>query len=733
MDEEPLIAVRIKDGIFVGNAVAAHDEDFLFMNKVTHVINCAGAEVSNLYGGAGVEYLTFGFRDAAAVSGSNTAAGVMFDPQDKHIEQVARFIDRALDNGECVMVHCTDGVSRSCAVLAAYFVVKYGWKVNNTLSFLQMAHQDMEIAEHWLRQLRMFGKRHAIEHDVYDVEVDDGVFALDNDQWMLRNTLLNGLSAHVQENSALFKECAAQVQLGDPVYKPPARRRRRLIFVDTNQGTAVGSLRTNPVVKTDSGKPRHADPHDVNGSARFSGMEGVLELQQFKKSKHLDLTILARHSTPHRRRLESQGDVNAKGRQQLTLRRRAQAVAPEVRRTVSGGSTTPRLPTNAPIVRTVSGSQQATPRSHADEDTAIRYHPQESQPPVPRQVAEPPQRPQMPPSHLQISRQHIAQEEDRRPLTHSQASPLVGESRHMAPSAANMRPTYSATGQRTNSAAATVGPRTPFALSSASKPRVGSPLPQQRRAASTGSSSTQQAPLLHTARKTSMTGPPIGYGNGSSNTINSSIYSSGSMRPASPAQRVNSRPSSPTVANRAAFESSLVRRASSPLQHSSQPGVPIRRGASPTGRPHIGGGASVVQGASGAASSGTIQPTIRRANSPMQRTSIAGRSFDAGPSQPSNSTAQRPSYVSNNSVPSSMNRSGSGIGTRPSSPMQRGPMPAASSSAVRPNSPSRGSLADQYLRGGSASGLRQGTPTAQPVVAAGGGIKRGVSPMQRRY
>jgi hypothetical protein len=63
-NEQPLLmAIRIMDGLFVGNAVAAQDDDFLFSNKVTHIVNCAGLEAPNIFVDNGIEYLTFPWRD----------------------------------------------------------------------------------------------------------------------------------------------------------------------------------------------------------------------------------------------------------------------------------------------------------------------------------------------------------------------------------------------------------------------------------------------------------------------------------------------------------------------------------------------------------------------------------------------------------------------------------------------------------------------------------------------
>jgi hypothetical protein len=75
-------AIKIKDGLFIGDSFAAQvsltsfpieatkksnlsifafkqDQEFVVANKVTHIINCAGKQVPNYWEGRGVTYLTF--------------------------------------------------------------------------------------------------------------------------------------------------------------------------------------------------------------------------------------------------------------------------------------------------------------------------------------------------------------------------------------------------------------------------------------------------------------------------------------------------------------------------------------------------------------------------------------------------------------------------------------------------------------------------------------------------
>jgi hypothetical protein len=42
LPDDMIGAIKIKDGLFIGDEFAAQDLEFVMANKVTHVINCAG-------------------------------------------------------------------------------------------------------------------------------------------------------------------------------------------------------------------------------------------------------------------------------------------------------------------------------------------------------------------------------------------------------------------------------------------------------------------------------------------------------------------------------------------------------------------------------------------------------------------------------------------------------------------------------------------------------------------
>eukprot|EP00754_Rhynchopus_humris_P010223 Rhum_TRINITY_DN14135_c12_g5::Rhum_TRINITY_DN14135_c12_g5_i2::g.70504::m.70504 len=235
---QQLVAVRIKDGLFVGNQTSSQDDEFLFMNKVTHIVNCAGSETPNLYQQANIHYLSFHWRDLP-----NT---ILFDAEGRNVRQIFEFIEKGLEKGECVLVHSVLGVSRSCAVVAAYLMHKYGWSLDNTVAFMRTAHPDMDVKPYFLRQLGLLARRLELEHDIFHPELDVSRFALDNEQWMLRNTYTNSLGFdHLRNNdirnAVLAHEDRARAN-------PPPPSRRRITFSDTGQGTAVSSAVTKPII-----------------------------------------------------------------------------------------------------------------------------------------------------------------------------------------------------------------------------------------------------------------------------------------------------------------------------------------------------------------------------------------------------------------------------------------------------------------------------------------------------
>jgi hypothetical protein len=63
LPDDMIGAIKIKDGLFIGDEFAAQDLEFVMANKVSHVINCSGRQVPNHWEAIGVVYLKFNWLD----------------------------------------------------------------------------------------------------------------------------------------------------------------------------------------------------------------------------------------------------------------------------------------------------------------------------------------------------------------------------------------------------------------------------------------------------------------------------------------------------------------------------------------------------------------------------------------------------------------------------------------------------------------------------------------------
>lgn len=136
-EDEMIGAIKIKDGLFIGDEFAAQDLEFVMANKVTSVINCAGTQVQNHWDSMGVKYLTFQWLDQENQ--------VLFDDHDRTVSRIFNFIEEANQKTESVLVHSVRGQSRASCVIACYLMKKYKWTLLKTLEFLNSRRPDLEI------------------------------------------------------------------------------------------------------------------------------------------------------------------------------------------------------------------------------------------------------------------------------------------------------------------------------------------------------------------------------------------------------------------------------------------------------------------------------------------------------------------------------------------------------------------------------------------------------------
>lgn len=243
---EILGAVKVKDGLFIGDELAAQDLEFVVANKVTRVINCCGRQVPNHWEPIGVIYLTYFWVDA-----DNQ---IVLDPRDVVANEIFRFIEEALEGAESVLIHSVRGQSRSCCVLSAYMMKKYNWGLRKTMEFLSSRRPDLNLKPSFLQQLSGYERRlmSQSKHN-FSLDWNDADFSrLESEELLLRNTYLNSQMGPLAE----FHDSQMGIQ-GKP---------RKLLWADNNVDDKIRLE-----------KPAGADRHNVTNGSRNQMGQPILK------------------------------------------------------------------------------------------------------------------------------------------------------------------------------------------------------------------------------------------------------------------------------------------------------------------------------------------------------------------------------------------------------------------------------------------------------------------------
>ncbi|XP_063241512.1 dual specificity protein phosphatase 3 [Bacillus rossius redtenbacheri] len=138
---------EVYPGIFIGDAGAAKDREYLKRLGVTHVLNTAEGNRFGMvntsrdyYRGTNIKYLGIHLMDLPM---TNIGA---------HFAETAEFIDEAIRNGGKVMVHCLMGMSRSSTCVLAYLMLKRGLSAADALRTVRSS-RDIRPNDGFLRQL----------------------------------------------------------------------------------------------------------------------------------------------------------------------------------------------------------------------------------------------------------------------------------------------------------------------------------------------------------------------------------------------------------------------------------------------------------------------------------------------------------------------------------------------------------------------------------------------------
>jgi protein-tyrosine phosphatase len=141
-----MACAKLREALFLGDFEAAHDLEFIIANKISRVVNCAGRELTNPFERSGLRYLTYYWPQSGNC--------VIFDESNAVLDEIYSFIEEALDAGEAVLIHSTDGVSRASFCACVYFMLRYRWTLPKTLLYLQSKRPDLQPQQGFMRQLQ---------------------------------------------------------------------------------------------------------------------------------------------------------------------------------------------------------------------------------------------------------------------------------------------------------------------------------------------------------------------------------------------------------------------------------------------------------------------------------------------------------------------------------------------------------------------------------------------------
>ncbi|CAD8045671.1 unnamed protein product [Paramecium sonneborni] len=246
MNYDYIGAIKIKDGLFLGDQFAAQDLEFIVTNKVSRIINCASKQIPNHWESIGIVYMSFPWLD--------NDQQVIFQ-QDEIINNIIKFIDDALNNGESVIILSVKGHNRSVATLCVYFMKKYRWTLYKTLQYMHNRRPDLEIKAHFFNQLLSVETR--LQKQGYGAKTynwDEVYTQGENDEIVLRNTYLNSQAqgvAEFKDHDPKPKESKLKFAEKVSMYIPPYDK---IIFSKTRQVQDA-----KPIIKL-SGSSKQIDP-----------------------------------------------------------------------------------------------------------------------------------------------------------------------------------------------------------------------------------------------------------------------------------------------------------------------------------------------------------------------------------------------------------------------------------------------------------------------------------------
>ena len=135
-------ADEILPNIFVGNYASALSKKFLILNKITHILNC-GIHLVNLFQKENnFKYLNIPLYDFE------------YQELEDYVNKTNKFIEEGSTNGNKILIHCGEGVSRSVSICLMYMIIIKKLTFTEAFNIMNQKRPCSKPNEGFIKQLK---------------------------------------------------------------------------------------------------------------------------------------------------------------------------------------------------------------------------------------------------------------------------------------------------------------------------------------------------------------------------------------------------------------------------------------------------------------------------------------------------------------------------------------------------------------------------------------------------
>lgn len=136
--------------LYIGNIQAARDVSTLRSHGISRIVNCQVRRPEHFFeADPSFMYMRFPIAKWAEVSGVDRSAGVL-----EFFRPLFEFVDSALEQGHCVLIHCETGDHRAGAAGVAALMHLTGGSCQKALEDVRRRRPAVEVVLHFTELLR---------------------------------------------------------------------------------------------------------------------------------------------------------------------------------------------------------------------------------------------------------------------------------------------------------------------------------------------------------------------------------------------------------------------------------------------------------------------------------------------------------------------------------------------------------------------------------------------------